>query len=444
MPHSPTTEHSLSLSRLLSELHQQFASIPDTTRTRTITLSDCLMSAMAIFGVKYPSLLNFVSETEDEPTSGNLKKLYHINKIPSDTYLRERLDDINPEILRKPFKSYFAKIQRRNLLTPFTYIDGHYLVSNDATGFFASKKIHCDHCCVKKQRDGTLEYYHYMQCAAIVHPERKTVIPFAPEPIHKQDGASKNDCEQRASKRLLENIRREHPHLKIILLADSLHANGPHVELLQQLNMRFIITAKQNANDFNYDDPDTIQYLEYTDDRGYTHSFRWRNDTALNSHHPHLRVSLIDYQETSPKKKSTRFTWVTDLPTNPDTIYHIMRAGRARWRIENETFNTLKNQGYHFEHNFGHGYNNLSNVFAHIMLLAFMIDQIQEIACAAFQGALQASDRKMYFWGKLRAFFTIQSFDAWEEIYALIIARRAARVKKRTRRTPQSCHMDTS
>ena len=58
-----------------------------------------------------------------------------------------------------------------------------------------------------------------------------------------------------------------------------------------------------------------------------------------------------------------------------------MCAGRARWKIENETFNTLKNQGYCFEHNFGHGEKNLSTVFAFLMMLAFLIDQIQQRCC---------------------------------------------------------------
>ena len=62
-----------------------------------------------------------------------------------------------------------------------------------------------------------------------------------------------------------------------------------------------------------------------------------------------------------------------------------MQAGRARWRIENETFNTLKNQGYHFEHNFGHGYQHLTTVLMHLMLLAFLMDQIQPRCGGLFQ-----------------------------------------------------------
>jgi hypothetical protein len=47
------------------------------------------------------------------------------------------------------------------------------------------------------------------------------VFPLAPEPILKQDGARKNDCERNAAKRLLTDLRREHPHLKLIVVEDG-------------------------------------------------------------------------------------------------------------------------------------------------------------------------------------------------------------------------------
>ena len=71
----------------------------------------------------------------------------------------------------------------------------------------------------------------------------------------------------------------------------------------------------------------------------------------------------------------------------PDNVDVIMRGGRARWKIENETFNTLKNQGYHLEHNYGHGEQNLSVVFAMLMMLAFLVDQTQQLCCPVFQAA---------------------------------------------------------
>ncbi len=172
-----------------------------TKRTNSITLSDCLMSALAMFNLKFPSLLQFDTYSQDdEIIKHNLKSLFGIEQIPSDTYMRDRLDNVDPQEIRKVFKSIFADVQRAGLLQEFQFIDGYYLLSCDATGFFSSNDVYCDSCCVKEHRNGTKEYYHQVLCGALVHPNKKQVIPFPPEPIKKIDGASKNDCEFNATK----------------------------------------------------------------------------------------------------------------------------------------------------------------------------------------------------------------------------------------------------
>ena len=104
----------------------------------------------------------------------------------------------------------------------------------------------------------------------------------------------------------------------------------------------------------------------------------------------------------------------------------LMRAGRARWRIENETFDTLKNQGYEFEHNFGHGRRHLATVFAALMLLAFGIDQLRKACCSLFQAALARKGRAKYFWEDFRSMFKTYRLPDWETYYrALAFGHRA-------------------
>jgi hypothetical protein len=82
-----------------------------------------------------------------------------------------------------------------------------------------------------------------------------------------------------------------------------------------------------------------------------------------------------------------------------------MRGGRARWHIANETFNTLKNQGYHVEHNFGHGYQHRSVVFAVRMRLAFFVEQVQQRCCPLCQAVWAKLGSKRRLWERLRALF---------------------------------------
>jgi hypothetical protein len=102
-------------------------------------------------------------------------------------------------------------------------------------------------------------------------------------------------------------------------------------------------------------------------------------------------------------------------------VSKIMRGGRARWRIENETFNTLKNQGYQFEHNFGHGKKNLSVVFAMLMMLAFLVDQVQQLACRLFQAVWAKLGSKRSLWEQMRALFFGYRFDSMEDIFKALL-----------------------
>lgn len=162
----------------------------------------------------------------------------------------------------------------------------------------------------------------------------------------------------------------------------------------------------------------------FVDDRGRTQKFRFVNQIPLNDTHADFKVNFIEYWEFNESGKQLYHnTWVTDIEITHENIYTIARGGRARWHIENEVFNTLKNQDYHFEHNFGHGYKNLSTVFAMLMVLAFSIDQAEQMCCGLFQGALEKEKgRKTYLWRRVRAFFTTHIIFSWEVLYRAIIA----------------------
>ena len=380
---------------------------------------DCVMSGLAIFGFKAPSLLQFEKTLASEGMiRRNLQSLYQVKKAPSDTCLRERLDKVSPRQLRRPFKKIFSYLQRGKALESFRYLEGHYIVSIDGTGQFSSKKVSCKNCCVKNHRSGEVSYYHQMLGASLVHPDQKVVIPLAPEPIIKGDGLTKNDCERNASKRLLTDLRREHPHLKVLVVEDGLASNYPHLSLLDSLEMNYVIGVKPGDHAYLFDWIKDLKAQRYTqvDENGTHHEFHAYQDVPLNEAHHDYRVNVLVYTETKPSGKKQHFSWVTKLPITQENAYQLMRAGRSRWRIENETFNTLKNQGYNFEHNYGHGYDHLCSVMTMLMLLAFLIDQVQQLCCKQYQKA-----RKHV--GTFKALFefarALIKLYVWENFYQL-------------------------
>jgi hypothetical protein len=98
-----------------------------------------------------------------------------------------------------------------------------------------------------------------------------------------------------------------------------------------------------------------------------------------------------------------------------------MRGGRARWKIENETFNTLKNQGYNFGHNFGLGEKYLAIVFAMLMMLAFLVDQTQQLRCTLFQSAWKKLGSKKALWESIRSYFKCFLVESMEMLYRALL-----------------------
>jgi len=427
----PLKEDDLWGSRLIGILKNGFEKIKETrefSRNPEIRIADCFMSCFAMFSLKWPSLLQYQENIRKGFVRQNLNKLYGIKTPPSDTYMRERLDEINPDDLRPIYKKFFGILQKNKILEKYQYLDGHHLISLDGTGHFSSEKVRCKNCCEKHHKNGKTTYYHQLLGAVVVHPDQKAVIPLCPETIKKEDGETKNDCERNAAKRLLEKMRREHPHLKMIIVEDGLASNGPHIKELEKHRMKYILGAKEGDHPFLFDwvkHGETTNY-KYRDIQGNIHRYKFINEVPLNDTNFEHKVNFLEYEEETPKGKKTRFSWVTNIWLTKNNISQIMRGGRARWRIENETFNTLKNQGYAFEHNFGHGNKNLCTVMAMLMLLAFLVDQVQLLACRQYKLAKKSCSTFKSLWEHMRVLCQCAELDGWKGLYGWII--RSAKV----------------
>jgi hypothetical protein len=417
---APKVRKHLSADALLGLLRSGFADIGDPRPgDPDIALSDALMSAFAMFSLKSPSLLAF----DQERTEGNLQQVYGIQRVPCDTSMREILDPLEPESLRPLFKHVFGALQRGKALEEMVFVEGHYLLALDGTGYFSSQQIHCESCLETHHRNGTVTYRHQMLGAALVHPDQREVIPLMPEPIITQDGTDKNDCERNAAKRLIVKLRQDHPHLKLIVTEDSLSSNAPHIEVLQDHNLHYLLGVKEGDHACLFEQvaaaerAGRVTYYDRNDEAtGLRHRFRFVSDMPLNASNSDLRVNFLECWEWD-NDKVQHFSWVTALRVNKGTVYQLMRGGRARWRIENETFNTLKNQGYHFEHNFGHGYQHLSVVFAVLMMLAFLVDQVQQRCCPLFQAVWAKLGSKRRLWERMRALFYDYALESMRHLF---------------------------
>jgi len=151
---------------------------------------------------------------------------------------------------------------------------------------------------------------------------------------------------------------------------------------------------------------------------------KYANGLILNGTNSDIVVNFLYLEEHDLNKGTVKiFSWITDILITTSNHTKIAKIGRSRWKIENETFNTLKNQGYEFEHNFGHGHQFLAANFAVLMLLSFLFDQIQQRINRTFKLAKLKAGSRVALWEKIRQYFDLLPVPSMDFIYQLIIGK---------------------
>lgn len=406
-------------------LDEAFQQITEHRKSNTrYGLSNVLKATFAMFSLKAPSLLNF--KKQSDPEANNLRDIYRLReKIPSDSQMRASatLDPVQPDPLRALFRTLFQQLKRVGVLRDYYYWGKLVIVSLDGVEHFCSTKIHCAHCTTRTHRNGQTSYQHAGLAAVLVHPAHSEVFPLDFEPILKADGAQKNDCERNATKRLCAALEEAYPELELLVVEDALHATGPHLRQITGDGWKYVINVKPDSHESLFKQfagrearGDVGRLTQRTPD-DVQHRYTWTSQLCLNESALDVQVNFLRYEEISPGGEVRTWTWVTNLPLTTRTVERVMRAGRSRWKIENERFNTLKNQGYHFEHNYGHGTQNLATNLALLMFVAFLVDQIQQRCCHTFQRLRQGLGSKTKLWEALRSAFQMLTFPSMENLF---------------------------
>jgi len=418
----------LSFNALRKLVSDRVMTFEDTRQERKVeySLHDGCQSALAMMFFQDPSVNAFQQRLQDKQQLNNLKTMFNVSAIPKSTQLRAALDDIPSAEIESLFSDFFRPVQRGKQLELFEFMDGKYLIPIDGTQYFSSNKISCDYCLTKTTNKTTM-YYHQVVAATIVCPGIKQVFPLAPEPIQNNDGSTKQDCEINAGKRIINKIRATHPKLKIIIAGDGLFSNQPFIDELKKNNMSFILVAKPTDHKLLYQwfsefhQMGETQQLEIQDQKGRTHLYEWFNDIPLNGTKDADNINYFEYTILKGSKVNYHNSWVTDITITQDNIVQMVKGGRARWKIENEAFNTLKNQGYHLEHNFGHGDRYLSYNLLLFNFLAFLMHQIFELSDRLYQKCRSKFTSRKEYWNQLRCTIRILIFPSYESLLQFII-----------------------
>jgi hypothetical protein len=315
----------------------------------------------------------------------------------------------------------------------FRRLDGRVLIALDGTEYHCSRTIHCAHCSTRLRgkslppakaggETAWSEYYHAMLGATLVAPGHDKIVPLPPEFMAPQDGSEKQDCENQAAKRWLAAHGARYARLRPVYLGDDLFSRQPLCEAVRKEDASFIFVCKPSSHPLigeyltGIDLPCVVEKVK----RGKTHAvhrYRWLCEVPLRDGKDALAVNWFEIEIVDAGGKTTyRNSWVTDLPVGPDTVVEMAACGRARWKIENETFNVLKNHGYNLEHNFGHGKQRLAAILASLNLLAFAFHTVCDIADDLWRAARQKLGPRYNFFNKLSAITAFIIFPSWEDL----------------------------
>jgi hypothetical protein len=409
------------LPSLLAGLRTVCAGFPDVRKGRrgNIAIADFGLSAFALFFMQSASFLAFQRALEKGHGRSNCQTLFGIGKIPSDNYIRDMLDAADPVLLQPCFERMEQLLAAPPLRQTFARLGDRILIGWDGTEYFCSQKLVCPHCLRRKRANGKVESYHTLLAATAVAPGHTKVVPLFPEFIAPQDGAEKQDCERNAAKRWHGRHAARLRPLRPVYLGDDLFACQPIVSMLADAGDDFIFTCKESSHKALYDFIDGAEPERHAETirKGKaieTRRYRWITGVPLRDGKDAALVNWIAF-EIFDRHGTVKYSiaWVTSLPVSKANVAEIAAAGRARWKIENETFNVMKNHGYELEHNFGHGETFLAMTLAALNLLAFAWHSALDIVEPPWQVARQAAAKRSSFFAHILTLTSYVVFPSW-------------------------------
>jgi hypothetical protein len=385
------------------------------------------MSAFAMFFMQSCSFLSWQRRMEIGKGTSNCRSLFGIDRIPADNHIRGMLDYVDPYEYQPIFDEAIHVAKQHGVLKDYEVLDGKTLVLLDGTEYFSSKKISCSQCLIRNHKNAPADHYHTMLSATIAKPGRSSVIPMCPEFIDRQDGATKQDCELNAAKRWLERHGRSVADLNPVYVGDALFANQPLAKIITSLGADYILTCKAKADSAIgqtvqlRSKEELVEKVRKTKTRIDTYTYRWINSIPMRQDNPINTnwVELTIMDKAGVVKYRNEF--LTSMGITSNNVAQLVKAGRCRWKIENEGFNVLKNNGYELEHNFGHGKINLSKVLVVLNLLAFTFHEICDRAETQWQKARSANTRERFF-TDISAYCNVTLFDSWTKLIEFCVS----------------------
>lgn len=422
---------------MIASLRAAMGTFPDVRTGKNIQYEvlDAACGAFSVFFTQCPSFLSHQILMQQKYSISNARTLFGMRDIPSDNQIRNLLDEVSPALLSPVFDDCFNAINSSGHLNVYRVKLGKdtndLLLAIDGTQYFSSDTIRCVNCSKKVKEDETV-YAHSMVTPTIVAPGNNRVLSLTPAFITPQDGDTKQDCELKASKRWITANAATLSPLGITVLGDDLYAHEPFCKELLAAGFNFILVCKPDSHKTVYEWVKGITY-EYVQDRfdgkkhlvytyKYTEGIPLRDTVKKDDETLLVNFVEVIVTERMSGKQVYHNAFITNHPLTPETLPVIVDCGRTRWKIENENNNTLKTQGYHLEHNFGHGKKHLASILATMNLLAFLFHTMLEYMNKNYQLLREIIGARKHFFNDIRTLLKMFCFKSFDTLMDFMIA----------------------
>ncbi len=416
---------------VINQIRAVFDDLPDTRQTATsnnlkYSVADAAMSAFGVFFTQSPSFLDYQTRMQKKYGKSNAQSILGIHQLPSTNQVRNLLDPVSLETVYPLLAAISDGLYHNGYLAAFRSIGDTLLMPIDGTDFFSSKRISCPCCTQQTLKNGDILYRHTAVTPVIVAPGQSDVIPLPPEFVQPQDGQEKPDCELAAAKRWLNAWGAHYSPWSITVLGDDLYCHQPFCQAAIDQGFQVLLVCKPDSHPLLYEwiadfertgHLRTIEHTHWDGKQRLTKHYRYMNQVPLRDTDDALMLNWCELIITDADNQVTyQNAWATTHLITDENVAELATAGRARWKVENENNNVLKNQGYHFDHNFGHGKEHLSNLLASLILLAYLLHTTLNWMDATYRTVRRLLPSRRTFFEHLRALIQYFPFDSWEHL----------------------------
>ena len=310
---------------------------------------------------------------------GRKEKTY----LPHAVTINEYLERLEPEELQKVQQKQVYGLLRSKAFYDARFMKKWLVIVDGTQTYSGSRKLN-DGCLERHYNKGTEEEtvnYHCDVLEAKIVLGESLVVSIASEFIENNgedaerqkqmsEEERKQDCETKAFKRLSEKLKKAFPRLPVILLADSLYASEPVMDICRDNGWDFIIRYKTGSIPSITEEYGDIPEKEKSGHAEYVNEIDYNGKP----------VNMIRFWEEKIKNGKTEkkeFQWLTSIRITEKNAEKIAGAGRKRWKIENEGFNRQKNWQGDITHACSWNSNAMKNHYL-MTQIADMVKQLYE------------------------------------------------------------------